>query len=160
LQPVDDAVDALPHQALAEVDHEAQPEIAEPQVGEDLRLEQAIVGDRRLAFDDDTLVDEQVETKSSPGPPSVRCTSIADSTTIVTISFSVIPSAPSCVSASPRLCVKIRIWTRRQAGSARTRLPQSPSGATPTGPTSPSPTRSLSLRPVTFARRLHKYVAS
>jgi hypothetical protein len=58
-------MDALPDQAFAEVDDEAQPEIAEPQVREDLRLEQAIVRDRRLALDDDTLVDEQVETSAA-----------------------------------------------------------------------------------------------
>jgi hypothetical protein len=43
LQSVDHAMDALSHQAFAEVDDQAQLEIAEPQIGEDLCLEQAIV---------------------------------------------------------------------------------------------------------------------
>ena len=50
LQPVDHAMDALPHQSLAEIDDEREPEIAEPQVGESLRFEQAISFIQSLPF--------------------------------------------------------------------------------------------------------------
>jgi len=89
---------------------------------------------------------------SSPGPPSVRWTSIADSTTIVTISFSVILSALFCVSASPRLCVKIRISPRRQVGSARKRS----LGGVPGGDAH-RPNRSLLSRPVSTIPPVHHH---
>ena len=56
-------MDALPHLPLTEIDNEREPEIAEAQVGESLRFEQAIVSNGRLALHDDTIVDQQVQAK-------------------------------------------------------------------------------------------------
>jgi hypothetical protein len=57
LQSVDHAMNALSHLSLAEIDDEREPEIAEAQVGESLRFEQAVVGNGRLALHDNTIVD-------------------------------------------------------------------------------------------------------
>jgi len=61
-------MDAVFYQALVEIYDESEVEMEQAQVGESLRFEHGIVGDARLALDDDTLVDQQIEAKIGGQP--------------------------------------------------------------------------------------------
>ena len=61
---IGDALDAVLDQMLAKVNEEAESFIHQPQIGQDLFAVDRIERSDRLHFDDNTLVDDQVDAKA------------------------------------------------------------------------------------------------